>query len=64
MSFGVIKSNQNDIWRRVSYIYIEPMFYRKELEFDIYSAVVTHGHSGQLPGCPQAYEPHANLCIL
>jgi hypothetical protein len=45
-------------------IYIEPMFYRKELEFDIYSAVVTHGHSGQLPGCPRTYEPHVNLCIL
>jgi len=44
--------------------YIEPMFHRTELKFDIYSTIITHGHSGQLPRCPRAYGPHANLCIL
>jgi hypothetical protein len=27
------------------------------------SAVLMHGHNGQLPGVPRAKEPHTNLCI-
>ena len=28
------------------------------------SAVLTHGHTGQLPGAPMGIEAHANLCML
>ena len=28
------------------------------------SAVLMHGHIGQLPGAPRAYGPHANLCMF
>jgi hypothetical protein len=30
----------------------------------VISAVLTHGHAGQLHGDPRAYGPHANLCML
>jgi len=28
------------------------------------SAVLTHGYTGQLPGCPTSIRPHANLGML
>jgi hypothetical protein len=28
------------------------------------SAVLTHGHAGQLPGAPTSIGPHTNLCML
>jgi hypothetical protein len=30
----------------------------------MYSAVIVHGHAGQMPGCPMSIGSHANLCML